>query len=365
MPVTLLYQPLYQQDHFAELTGRPQWEMHNWLHADPEDHLRTYLEMVAKTPFDVLEPQPAPSRQQRESTDFVARDGALFRRDKRRDTFTRLAPPMSGHALDQKPNQTQYVFDKADVAAQVKLETSQQMLARGDNDYLNALVGAVGHQEFILSGGVIGTLYSCTQHVGMANLYPMLVEQPDLIEYLSHKILEVNIEQIRRLAAAGGDAIFIDDATATSDMISVAHYQRFSLPHVKEMVREIHALGHKAILIYFGGIADRLDQIASVDADALSMETSMKSYVNDIAEIAQKVGDRMALFGNIDPLGVLQRGSPADLDAEIARQVAAGKRARGFVISPGSPITPGTPLSRVCEFIDLSHKHGAPRSNLP
>ncbi len=365
MPVTVLYQPLYQQDHFAELAGRPQWDMHNWLHADPEDHLRTYLDMVAKTPFDILEPQPAPSRQERESTDFVARDGALFRRDKHRDTVTRLAPPMSGHALDQKPNQTQYVFDKADVAAQVKLESSEQMLARGDNDYLDALVGAVGDEEFILSGGVIGTLYSCAQYVGMTNLYPMLVEQPDLIEYLSHKILEGNVEQIRRLAAAGGDAIFIDDATATSDMISVAHYERFSLPYVKEMVREIHAFGHKAILIYFGGIADRLHQIASIEADALSMETSMKSYVNDIGEIAEEVGDRMTLFGNIDPLAVLERGSPADLEAEIASQVAAGKHARGFVISTGSPITPGTPLSRVRQFIDLSHKHGARRRSLP
>jgi hypothetical protein len=37
------------------------------------------------------------------------------------------------------------------------------------------------------------------------------------------------------------------------------------------MVKEIHHLGHKAILIYFGGIADRLEQIASIGADALQV----------------------------------------------------------------------------------------------
>ena len=148
-------------------------------------------------------------------------------------------------------------------------------------------------------------------------------------------------------------------------MISVPHYERFSLPYVKEMVREIHRLGHKAILIYFGGIADRLHQIASTHADALSMETSMKGYINDIGEIAQDIGHHITLFGNIDPVTVLQRGTTAQLDADIAGQVAAGKGTRGFVISTGSPITPGTPLSRVREFIDLSHRHGPRPRTLP
>ena len=43
----------------------------------------------------------------------------------------------------------------------------------------------------------------------------MLIEAPELIDYLSRKLLEDNIEIIRSLAASGGDAIYIDDATAT------------------------------------------------------------------------------------------------------------------------------------------------------
>jgi len=184
----------------------------------------------------------------------------------------------------------------------------------------------------------------------------MLIEQPGLVDYLCKKILERNIEIIRALAAAGGDAIYIDDATATSDMISLAHYERFSLPYMREMVREIHNAGHKAILIYFGGIADRLEQIASIGADGLSMETSMKGYVNDIDEIARKIGRRVSLFGNVDPVNVLQKGSDAQLEAEMNRQAEAGKGAQGFIMCTGSPITPATPLERVRRFIELAQK---------
>jgi uroporphyrinogen decarboxylase len=189
--------------------------------------------------------------------------------------------------------------------------------------------------------------------VGLTNLLGLLVEKPDLVDYLSRKVFEQAIESIRRLAAAGGDAIFIDDALSTCDMISVKHYERFSLPHVTEMVREIHRLQHKAIVIYFGGVADRLDQIASTGADALAMEASMKGYVNDISGAAEKIGQRISLFGNVDPVGVLQDGTDAELEDEVRRQALAGKKARGFVMSTGSPITPATPLWRVRRFIEL------------
>jgi uroporphyrinogen-III decarboxylase len=122
---------------------------------------------------------------------------------------------------------------------------------------------------------------------------------------------------------------------------------------MKAMVEEIHRLGHKAIIIYFGGIADRLDQIASIGADGLSMETSMKGYVNDIQEICRRIGRRVTIFGNVDPVGVLQDATDEELEAEMRRQASAGRQARGFVMCTGSPITPSTPLRRVRRFIEL------------
>ena len=178
-------------------------------------------------------------------------------------------------------------------------------------------------------------------------------DQPDLIDYLSKRILEQLIEKIRALCAVGGDAVFIDDAAATADVISLAHYERFSLPYVTEMVHEIHRHGQKVILIYFGAVADRLEQIASTGADALQMEASMKGYVNDLAVTAAAIGERMTLFGNLNPFSDLQEASDAALADRMADQAAAGRRARGFVVSTGSPITPGTPASRVRRYIEL------------
>lgn len=352
-PVTALYNFLYHQDHFAELTGRPAWELHRWLSEPPEEHMATYRTMLEQAPFEILQPQGAPSREQRENIEYVFHDGVPCRRDTRTGEYAPLATPGSGHALDYAANETRHVFDRADVNERVRATPADALRASGTFDYLDAMVAEYGEEQYIISGGVVGTIYSSSGHVGQTNLFVMLIEEPELVDYLCGKILEQNIEVIRALAASGGDAIYIDDSTATSDMISAAHYERFSLPYLREMVREVHRLDQQAIVLYFGGVMDRLEQIAATGADALSMETSMKGYVNDIGAIAGRIGGQVSLFGNIDPVGALQDGTDAELAAEVARQAAAGRRARGFVTCTGSPITPGTPPARVQRLIEL------------
>jgi uroporphyrinogen-III decarboxylase len=86
----------------------------------------------------------------------------------------------------------------------------------------------------------------------------------------------------------------------------------------------------------------------------------MKGYVNEIDAIARRIGNRVSLLANIDPVGVIEKGSDTVLEREVARQVRAGRRARGFLVSPASPITPATPLGRVCRFIEVAGATGGP-----
>ena len=81
----------------------------------------------------------------------------------------------------------------------------------------------------------------------------------------------------------------------------------------------------------------------------------MKGYINDLGEAAGRVGDRLTLFGNVNPYDHLERMTDAQLEAVMRDQARAGRQARGFIMATGSPITMGTPLSRVRKFIDLAH----------
>lgn len=352
-PVAAPYVGLYHQDHFGELTGRLQWQVHSWLHASPEDHVAALGRMIEQAPFDMLQPQLAPSREDRERIEIVRRGDQSFRHHKREDRWEPIVES-PGHPIASTANEEQRVFDVADIRRLIIRVPAECQLAAGYHDYIDAAVGALGDELFIVSGGVATPFWDATFYLGVSNLLAMAAQRPAFVDDVCRRILECSIENIRAFSAAGADAIYVDATLTTSDMISVPQFERFALPYITELVAEIHRHDQLAYVYYFGGVADRLDLIASSGADALWIETSMKGYVNDIDAIADAIGSRACLHGNIDPYGVLERGSDARLEAEIRRQAAAGVKARGFVMSTGSPITPGTPLARVRRFIELA-----------
>ena len=355
-PVAALYSTYYQADHFAELSALPAWRLHWWRTAPPAEHADVLARMLDAAPFETVQVFEAPSRADRSSTRIFEKHGRAFR--ERAGRIDALPDTISGHAADYAANERRTVFGLRDADEHIRVVPAAEQRASGIDDYVEAAVARLGRDHFIIAGSVAGTLFSCGAYLGQTNTFALLVDSPALVEYVCAKVTEQNVETIRRLAATGGDAIIVDDATATADMISVAHYERFCLPYMKTLVGEIHRAGLKAIAVYFGAVMDRLDQIASIGADGLNVECSMKGYVNDIDEIARRIGGRVSLFANIDPVGVIERGSDADVVREVARQAEAGRRARGFLISPASPITPATPLTRVRQFIDIARAAG-------
>lgn len=351
-PVTSIYNFLYQMDHFSELTGLPAWRRHQWVIDSPDNHAELFGQMQQQAPFEILQPRDAPSVESRKCKKIIEKDTHWYLHDSSTDKTVQLdVSTASGHSSDYHANEKRYIFEKKDVNSHILISKAEELLTEGINDYRDAIISKFGKDEFVLSGGVIGTFYSCHQYFGLTNLFPMLLDEPELIEYASRRILEKNIEKIRCIAKAGGDAIYIDDACTTCDLISIEHYERFSFPYMQEMVNEIHKLGHKAILIYFGGISDRLEQIAQIGADGLLFEASMKGYINDVAEIVSKIGKKVTVFGNVDPCSILQDGTDAELECELKRQFEAAKKGRGFILSTSSPITPLTPLFRVQNFL--------------
>ena len=64
----------------------------------------------------------------------------------------------------------------------------------------------------------------------------------------------------------------------------------------------------------------------------------------------------MTVFGNLASWEALERASDDDLRAEIARQIRARRRnGNRFVMSIGSPVTPGTSLAQLNRYCELAH----------
>jgi len=351
-PVDSSYTQLAAVDHWEELTGLPVWKYYEWLVSqDMEWYKDVCRSVYSQLTFDVIHPI---YKWERGDIEVVHRGGEHFYYYKNEDRYEKLPDNIHNAGSGGGEQETRYIFSKQDARERLKVKKSEQMISDGCNKYTGEIIKMFGDTHFILTSGVVGTFYSNVYHVGMTEFYAMLLEEPELIHYMSALILEQNIEHIRAAAAAGGDAIQIDDATATSDMISPKMYEEFSLPYIIPQVKEIQRLGKKAILIYFGGISDRVDMIKSTGADVLMMECSMKGYVNDYDDIAAKLGGGMCLAGNLDPYTDIETATEEELEFKVRNMNRKGGNYGKYFAGTGSPLTPNTSIERIKKYIDLA-----------
>lgn len=354
-PFVAPYIMLSNADHWVEYTGRPIYEFYQWQWQNPEEHVKLYELFQEKTPFDWMQPYFIPNAKTRSEMEIQFLGGKPYMHNKRTGSLEPVPSNIHEAGSGGAPNETRRIARIADIKGALPITTAEQSLRDGDLDMLTAFAKRYQRDHFIVTGGVVNTFYSCSYHIGMTNLYELLIDEPEFILELEKRILEQNIETIRSFAMAGGDAIYIDDATATSDMISVDFYEKFSLPFLDAQVKEIQRLGKKAILIYFGGVDDRLDQILSTNPDGLMIEARMKNFVNDVEQAAIKAKGRCVVFGNLNPVDVENRSTDW-LDREMRAQAAKAAPHSPFVASTGSPLTPGTSIERMREVIDLAHQ---------
>jgi uroporphyrinogen decarboxylase len=60
--------------------------------------------------------------------------------------------------------------------------------------------------------------------------------------------------------------------------------------------------------------------------------------------LKEKVGDRMCIFGNLNPNGSLLTGSPEQVEEETLAQLEKARGMKGYIFSTSGTSSLGTPL---------------------
>ncbi len=120
-----------------------------------------------------------------------------------------------------------------------------------------------------------------------------------LIAFLGEQICA----QVERLAAAceGLPIVFYTAGpeVATPPMLPPAVFARFVTPHVKRLVAILHRHGHVAGIHCHGRVRLVLDEVLETGADFLEPIEPPNQGDIGLAELLERVGDRMCLMGHI------------------------------------------------------------------
>jgi len=357
IPVVICYEDIYIRDHWSELTSCPWWYASE---TDLSKQVEWRNEVVTNIGQDWYSVPLCPTREERENT--VIRTGAdgVFRVDKKTKTERELLKPKVGGDCYQPWDKPGGPADISGVDALFDiyaLPDPADIACDGRRDLADMLTGGpcAGLCRMRHAGS---PLEACVSLFGYNGFMLMLNDGPELIRHAAKRFTETEERRILEAKALGAEVIWIEECF--TDMINPEMFSEFNLPYVTRVVDAIRSAGMASVYYYCGDPAGKLEMILSAGADAVSFEESKKGFAIEIADIIDAVRGRCAVFGNLDAINLLPSCSEDELENAISAFIKAGRDNKNrFVMSIGSPVTPGTSAERVRLYCELARRLGS------
>jgi uroporphyrinogen decarboxylase len=174
----------------------------------------------------------------------------------------------------------------------------------------------------------------------------------------AHRLLRLATETIVRFAEKAiqaGARPGLADPTASGTMISPRQFREFALPYLKEVVERITAFAGVPPSLHICGNTARIwEDMADTGVGVLSLDDMV-----DIGEAKTRVGDRVALLGNVRPTAVMYLGGPDDVQANAKECLAkAWDSPRGYILGLGCGLPIDTPPENIHALVNTARELG-------
>ncbi len=193
-------------------------------------------------------------------------------------------------------------------------------------------------------GYVIGPFSLTGLLMGATEAAMATLTEPDFLK----DVLTFSTRTIQHYAKAqveaGADVIAVLEPTAA--LLSPAAFDTFSAPYVTEIVTGVDV----PCILHICGDASRLvPAMARTGAQGLSLD-----YQVDLLAAAEQVPEDVVLIGNLDPAGVVSRGSQDEVAAATEELIRRMAGRQNFVLSSGCDLPPETPLENIRTMVEVA-----------
>jgi uroporphyrinogen decarboxylase len=242
----------------------------------------------------------------------------------------------------------QYFFD--DPAAFDLSEIRDALSGVGEKGLVTPMVGE-------LFTSFLGTV----REGGMAETILDLVDHPGYAKRLLDRYTEYMAELTRViLERTGAQAIFVNSNYSGPPIVSPALYREWDKPVLAAVAAvcrkhgaplHLHQHGHTVVLM-----EDLIEAGVSIVCPLLAPP---QGDVIDLAAVKRRFGSRIALKGHVDPIEVLLRMTPHEVEAEVRRCIRAAGLGGGYVLGTADSTVLGTPFENIHAFVGAGRRYGA------
>ena len=178
----------------------------------------------------------------------------------------------------------------------------------------------------------------------------MLRDRPELLRHILDVNARASVAYLNGQIEAGAQVVMIFDTWG--GMLGAAQYREFSLAYAQRVLQGLkreHGGSRIPSILFAKGAGASLEAIAASGCDAVGIDWTV-----DLGAARARVGDRVALQGNLDP-DVLLAG-PDAVRAGVSAVLAAFGSGAGHVFNLGHGISQHTPVDSMRILVDTVHE---------
>ena len=179
----------------------------------------------------------------------------------------------------------------------------------------------------------------------------LMYNEPALMHQMLDKLAQSVASYLNAQIAAGAQAVMVFDTWG--GMLATEEYQQFSLAYAKQVRALLNTTqdGQQVPTLFFTkGGGQWLEMIAEAGYDALGLD-----WQTDIAVARARVGDKVALQGNMDPVALYAQ--PEAIKKKVASILSKYGQGSGHVFNLGHGILPDVNPEHVKAMVDAVHEY--------
>jgi uroporphyrinogen decarboxylase len=162
---------------------------------------------------------------------------------------------------------------------------------------------------------------------------------------------DITCQFIDLMAETGADMLSNGDSPAGPDMISPQMYLKFAMPYEKKVVEKAHEHRLPYVLHICGNTDSILEHMLETGTDALELD-----YKTNVQKARDILHGNTTFIGNVDPSGILARGSLDDVREKTLEVIAIFTDTPRFILNAGCAIPSITPSENIHEMIRVAHQ---------
>lgn len=192
----------------------------------------------------------------------------------------------------------------------------------------------------------------------------LMYQRPDLMRHILQVTSKAVADYLNAQIEAGAQAVMVFDTWGGA--LADGAYQQFSLDPIKEVFASLHKEsdfgGQKTrvpSVVFTKGGGLWLDQIAESGADGVGLDWTV-----NLAQARARVGSRVALQGNLDPMALMASAGQIEVEAtKVLDSYGPPQDGHGHVFNLGHGISQFTPPESVKTLVETVHSYSRKQRN--